>query len=309
MPASPEAPVDLPEPGPGGLTWRVLLRHAEDRLRAYGVASPGAEARWIVEEASGAEGADLLAVLDHTVRTAGAAAVQRMLTRRRAGEPLQYVLGHWAFRSLDLAVDARVLIPRPETEVVAGVAIDAVRAAVDRSSPSGAPVVAVDLGTGSGAIGLSIAVEVPGVEVWCTDRSADALAVAGANLAGLGYAATRVRLAVGSWFAALPEALRGRVAVAVSNPPYIADGETLDDVVDRWEPATALRSGPSGLESYAELAAEAPSWLARPGVLVVEIAPHQVEAVADLFSAAGAEVGGGEDLAGRARWVAARWTT
>ena len=166
----------------------------------------------------------------------------RMVARRRAGEPLQYAIGAWGFRRLDLYLDRRVLIPRPETEQVVEVALR--RAAAARRCR--APLV-VDLGTGSGAIALSIAVEVPGADVWATDVSADALAVARANLAGLGgRAATRVRLVEGSWFDALPEAFRGQVHLLVSNPPYVADGETLPAEVADWEPPGALRAGPHG---------------------------------------------------------------
>src|SRR5206468_3011716 len=119
------------------------------------------------------------------------------------GEPLQYVLGHWGFRTLDLLVDPCVLIPRPETEVVAGAAIDELRRINGRT--------ALDLGTGSGAIGLAIAVEVPSAQVWAVDRSPDALDVARANLAGIGRAGARVRLLESDWFAALPDELRGAV--------------------------------------------------------------------------------------------------
>ncbi len=144
--------------------------------------------------------------------------VDEMVARRAKGEPLQYVLGRWGFRTLDLMVDRRVLIPRPETEVVAGLAIDAL-------PTSG---VLVDLGTGSGAIALSAAAERwPDVEVWATDASAEALAVARANLAGLGRRGAVVRLVEGDWFVALPHELRGHVDVLVSNPPYVAATDPL----------------------------------------------------------------------------------
>src|SRR5438105_5970876 len=143
-----------------------------------------------------------------------------MVARRAAGEPLQYVLGRWAFRTLDLMVDRRVLIPRPETEQVVEVALAEARRLHAR--------IAADLGTGSGAIALSLAAELPGVDVWATDVSADALAVARANLAGIGtFAAARVRIQEGDWFGALPPELRGRLDIVVSNPPYIGDDESL----------------------------------------------------------------------------------
>jgi release factor glutamine methyltransferase len=169
--------------------------------------------------------------------------------------------------------------------------------------------VAVDLGTGSGALALALAVERPGLEVWGTDVSDDALAVARANLAGVGRAATRVRLAQGRWFDALPDELAGRIDVIVSNPPYVADDEIVDlpDEVRDWEPHVALFSGPTGLEDIEHLLAEAPRWLARPGSLLVELAPHQARTARRLAAAAGfASATAWPDLTGRDRIVLAR---
>jgi release factor glutamine methyltransferase len=265
------------------------------------VDDPAGEVRWIVEEASGRDGAEQVLALDQPVTEREARSVEAMVGRRAAGEPLQYVLGRWGFRTLDLLVDRRVLIPRPETEVVAGLAIEAL-AALDR------PGVAVDLGTGSGAIALSLAAERwPQVEVWATDASADALAVARANLAGLGRRAGVVRLVEGDWFDALPLSLRGRTDVIVSNPPYVADGEPLPAAVADWEPTGALRAGPDGLDALRRLIAGAPGWLSPEGVLVLEIGETQGEAVVALAGAAGlrhARVD--RDLAGRDRALVAR---
>lgn len=272
--------------------WRDFLRVASERVGPQ-------EARWLVERATGREGADHLLSLDEPVSARAAPFFLDMLERRVAGEPLQYVLGRWQFRTLELFVDRRVLIPRPETEVVAGHAIDA----------AGGRDVAVDLGTGSGAIALSLAAEVPGLEVWAADSSGDALDVARANLAGVGtLAASRVRLVAGDWYGALPDVLRGRVDVIVSNPPYIADGEELpDDVVD-WEPAAALFAGPTGLEAIEHIVAGAGDWLSPQGTLVVELAPHQAGAVVQLVRDAGAmNAVVHPDLAGRDRCLVARW--
>lgn len=131
------------------------------------------EARWLCEVATGRDGAELEAAAHEPANQRMVAHLDSMLARYRAGEPLQYVLGRWGFRTLDLAVDRRVLIPRPESELVAGRAIE-----LARSVP--APRRVADLGTGSGAIGLSLAAELPldGTEVWLTDASDDALAVA-----------------------------------------------------------------------------------------------------------------------------------
>jgi len=225
-----------------------------------------------------------------------------MVERRERGEPLQYVLGIWSFRNLELVVDRRVLIPRPETEVVVEVAL----AELARLAPE-QPLVA-DLGTGSGAIALAVAMEVPKARVWGTDRSPDALAVARANLAGLGSrVAPRVRLATGDWFAALPTDLRGRVDLVVSNPPYVGAGEDLPADVADWEPAGALVAGPTGLEDVARIVAEAPAWLRRPGALVIEIAPHQAADAVALSRRAGFdEVEVHPDLVGRLRALVGR---
>jgi len=263
------------------------------------------EARRIVERVSGYEGADLLLHLDDDAPVRALPFAQAMVERRVKGEPLQYVLGRWGFRTLDLYVDRRVLIPRPETEAAVEVALAELRA-ICREGDRAA--VAVDLGTGSGAIALSIAREVPDAEVWATDVSPDALAVARANLAGLGSQyASHVRLVEGAWFEALPDQLRGRVDLIVSNPPYVSAAETLPAEVADWEPAGALLAGPTGLEAIAHIVAGAPAWLARPGRLVVEIAPHQAGAAADLARAAGlADVDVRPDLQGRLRALVGR---
>ena len=167
---------------------------------------------------------------------------------------------------------------------------------------------AADLGTGSGAIALSLAAEVAGATVWATDVSADALAVARANLAGLGSpAAVRVRLARGRWFDALPVLLQGQYDVIVSNPPYVAAGERLPAEVAEWEPVQALVAGDRGTEAVAEIVAGAPAWLARPGSLVVEIAPRQADEAVRLAREAGFDdVDVRPDLAGRPRVLVAR---
>jgi release factor glutamine methyltransferase len=277
---------------PAALSWREVQRAAADDLRAARVPSPDADARWLVEEAA--------PELDGPVTTRALAHFDAMLARRIAGEPLQYVLGHWAFRSLDLLVDRRVLIPRPETEIVAGAAIDELR--------RGGGTNAVDLGTGSGAIALAIAVEVPAARVWGVDRSADAIAVARANLAGVGRAGARVTLVDGDWYDALPDELLGRVDVLVTNPPYVATADELPREVGEWEPSSALLAGADGLDDIRRIVAGAPGWLTRPGSLVVELDPRQAETVEQLARDAGAtEARAHPDLTGRMRYVVARW--
>jgi release factor glutamine methyltransferase len=213
------------------------------------------------------------------------------------------VLGHWGFRSLDLMVDRRVLIPRPETEQVVEVAL----AELDRLGGREVPTTVVDLGTGSGAIALSIATERVRATVWATDLSAAALEVARANLAGVGRAAARVTLVEGDWYSALPGELRGRVQLVVSNPPYVTTTVELPAEVADWEPSTALLAGDDGLDALRVVVAGAGGWLEPDGVLVCEISPEQAGAVQALAAGHFAEARVEPDLAGRPRTLVARW--
>jgi release factor glutamine methyltransferase len=296
-------------------TWRELREDATRRLRTARHETASREAWWMVEEVSGLRGAELVTGEDEPATLVAGRRVGEMVDRRLAGEPLQYVLGSWSFRGIDLYVDSRVLIPRPETEITAQVAIDeAVRlgARSGRREPwsgTGASFAVADLGTGSGALALALAAELPDAEVWATDRSAEALAVARANLAGSGTGATRVRLAEGSWFDALPADLRGRLRVVVSNPPYVSEPEVADLAPDvSWhEPRIALVSGPTGLEAIEEILGTAPGWLEPRGAAILELDARRVDAATALATAAGfTEVHTEPDLTGRPRVLVAR---
>ena len=268
--------------------------------------TPEVDARRIVEAASGVPPAEFESVLDEPATPLTAARFHSMLERRSRGEPLQYVVGSWGFRTLDLMVDHRVLIPRPETEVVAGWVVDEV-ASRSAAAGRGCEVIVADLGTGSGAIALSVAVECPQARVFATDVSAEALVVASANLAGVGRAATRVSLHKGDWFEALPDALRGSVDVVVSNPPYIGTAEELPPVVADWEPPVALWSGPAGHEAVEQVIGGASQWLRRGGSLVLETASHRAQQTAQMVATAGfVDIRVELDLAGLERIVIGR---
>jgi release factor glutamine methyltransferase len=276
-----------------GTTWRDLYELAATALGSR------QQAGWVIEE---------VGEKDWPLRgfepapPAAWGMVDRLLARSSDGEPLQYIFGHWSFRRLELLVDSRVLIPRPETEVL-------VDEALRELDGHGRNCVVVDLGTGSGAIALSIAIERPGVEVWATDVSAPALQVASANLARLdARTVAKVRLAHGDWWSALPHDLRGQVDLVVSNPPYISSAEMdgLDPAVLAWEPREALESGPTGLEAIEAILLGAQEWLRPDGAAVIELAPHQAPSAAELARRAGfanAEVR--KDLAGRDRVLVA----
>ena len=296
----------------GTVAWRELLAEATARLGGVDTPSAALDARRIVGEVSGHDGTALVLALDEQVTERQMARFDQMVSRRLAGEPLQYVLGRWGFRTLDLAVDRRALIPRPETETVVDVALahlDRIVAA-DAANPddgvAGREHVAVDLGTGTGAIALSIAVERPGTVVWATDASADALNLARANLAGLGRAARLVQMSQGSWFEALPPELVGSVSVIVSNPPYVAESDEIELQVVDWEPHAALFARDDGLADLIAIAEGAHDWLRPSGALIVELAPFQVDRmVATLVANRFVDVEVHRDLAGRDRAISA----
>ncbi len=293
------------------VSWNELMAEAVDRLVALDVPEPELSARWIARQATGTDASEWLEVADRPATKRQVAAFDRMVERRCAGEPLQYVLGSWGFRSLDLFIDRRVLIPRPETEIIAERAL-AEADRLTRARPTNRPgtasdVVVVDLGTGSGAIGLSLALERPGTEVWLTDLSDEALQVARANLAGIGRAGGRVRVAGGSWFEALPNELVGRVGVAVANPPYVAAEADLEPQVAGWEPLSALLADADGTAHLIELIDAAPGWLLDDGALVLEMAPDQVEAMVYRARRRFGEVEPVRDLAGRQRGLVGRF--
>jgi release factor glutamine methyltransferase len=164
-----------------------------------------------------------------------------------------------------------------------------------------------DLGTGSGAVGLSLLHELPlnSATVWMTDISTDAIDVARANAAGLGRPAAGARFEVGSWWDALPSDVAGLFDVVVSNPPYIARGDVeVESSVNNWEPHSALFSGDDGLHDIRVITADAPQWLRSGGLLVVEMGYTQAPHVTELFASAGlTDITVRQDLAGHDRFV------
>lgn len=223
-------------------------------------------------------------------------------TKRARGAPLAYAVGRAPFRHLTLDVDERVLIPRPETELLVDLVLE---------RAGNAEGLAVDVGTGSGAIALALASEGSFTEVVGTDVSLDALAVATANariFAARGALRARVSLAHGSVLAPV-KARRQRAAVIVSNPPYIAFDEARElptDVRD-WEPAVALFSGGQGLDVSAQLVRDAADVLVDGGLLALEVDARRASLVAELVArdARYRDVGVHLDLTGRERYVLA----
>ena len=285
------------------VSWREMLATTVQQL------GNAQEARWLCEHASGMDAAEFSAEQDQLVTVACAKSLHSMVRDRLSGVPLQYVMKRWAFRHLDVMVDERVLIPRPETEQVVQVALDiAVEIAENNESNSALRV--VDLGTGSGVIGLSMAFELgaEAAHVWLTDASVDALDVARANMVGIGRAAANVRVAHGSWWNALPQDIAGQIDIAICNPPYIAhsDSEVAQDV-HMYEPHAALYAHDNGLADLRTVIEGAATWLKKSGWLVLEIGYQQGVDVLAMMTASGlidAEIK--KDLSGRDRIAVGR---
>lgn len=246
-------------------------------------ALPRIDARALAEHASGRSRAWLIAHGDEPVPPGQADAFRALAARRRAGEPLAYLVGWREFRGRRFAVSPAVLVPRPETEGL----VDAALARLEPTGRDGAAPRVLDLGTGSGAIAVSIALERPGAVLTATDASPDALAVARANAAALGAPPIDFRL--GDWWAALP----GDAApfdLVVSNPPYVAaaDPHLLDGSL-RHEPPAALAAGPDGLAAIDAIVAGAAARLVPGGWLLLEHGRDQGAAVRGRLASAGFE--------------------
>lgn len=318
-------------------TVREALTASADALRAAGVEDPRLDAEVLLAEAMGWDRSRIAAGPEAEVPAAAARRFGEMVRRRLRREPVAYILGRKGFRRIELAVDRRVLVPRPETELLVELALEL------------RPRSVLDVGTGSGAVALAIADELPGCEVTATDTSAAALEVARANAGRLGLS-DRVRFEAGSLPAAPPAAVprnrlgpmkpapRNRLGpdrltpaddptvgsgpverplfdLVVANLPYIAEPEwaSLQPEVTEWEPREALLAGPDGLDAIRAFLAECERSLPRypretafavAPALALEVGEGQAGAVADLMRDAGFhEIEIRRDLAGIERVV------
>ena len=277
------------------------LSEAIARLARSGY--PRSDAEELFSRLLGVGRGDLHMGHSRSLTTAEGETIAEWLTRREEGEPVQYITGRAAFRSLDLAVDRRVLIPRPETEGLVEAVIEMLNAERDRwRQPR-----VLDLGTGSGAIALAIAKEWPAANVVASDASEGALEVARENAESLELT-ERVSFRLGDWLDVV--ASDERFEVIVSNPPYISTAEADDLPADvrEWEPHAALFAGEDGLADLRQIVDQSPRHLVAGGLLALELAEARAREVAAWLEGAhdwrGVEVL--DDLSGRPRVLLAR---
>jgi release factor glutamine methyltransferase len=270
-------------------TVREAVGAAVDALRAAGVDAAELDAELLLIEATGWDRAHLAAEPEAKVSSASARRFGQMVRRRLRREPLAYILGRKGFRHIELAVDPRVLIPRPETELVVEVALEL------------GPNTVLEVGTGSGAVALAVANELPEAEVTATDTSPGALELSRSNAARLDLSG-RVRFIEGS----VPAGLRFDLVLA--NLPYVSEGEwgRLQPEIREFEPREALVAGPRGTEAIESLLQELQGG-PRPGAVALEVGAGQADEVAGLVRAAGyTAVEARRDLAGIERVVLGR---
>lgn len=277
--------------------WTILkvLRWTQNRFEERGLRTPRLDAEVLLAHTLAMDRIGLYTRHDQPLDTEELGRYRELIRRRLAGEPVAYLVGRKEFWSLGLAVDERVLVPRPETEIL----VEAVlKVLAGRSAPKVA-----DVGTGSGAIAIALAHERPDAQLVAVERSPGALAVAQANVAAHSLA---VELIAGD----LLEPLVGRApfAAIVSNPPYVAEGDFEALPVEvRREPKEALLAGPDGLRVIRRLIADAPPLLEPGGWLALEVGIGQAAEVARGMGAAGlVEVAVQKDLAGIERVVLGR---
>jgi release factor glutamine methyltransferase len=275
-----------------------LINWAARYLEQSGVIKPRLNAEHLLSLCTGRSRTELYAYHDRPISRLEKESFTVLLRRRAAHEPLQYITGRKGFRYLDLEVDGRVLIPRPETEMLVE------RAVCLLGDFKGHPVV-VDVGTGSGCIALSLARECPATVVYATDISAEALEVACDNARRLELDVV-VSFSRGDLLDALQGELAGRIDLIVCNPPYVreSDFHSLPPEVKEHEPYISLVAGPSGTEVHLRLMQQATRWLAPQGWLLMEGGEDQVHVLAREAAGFGyraAEVH--KDLNGRPRVV------
>lgn len=282
---------------------RQMLAVGVQRLLDAGVDTARLDAEVLMGHVLGLTREQLLGSADLLLSEVHLRPYRELLRRRLEREPIAYITRRQEFWSLEFRVLPDVMIPRPETERLVEISL-----ALARELPKTSSLRVLDIGTGSGAIAISLAKEMPSAVIWATDVSPAALEIARSNAAGNGVAG-RIRFFHGDLFEAIGQ-FPGRFTLIVSNPPYIRSAEidALEPEVSRWEPRGALDGGADGLDFYRRIAREARDYLAPNGAVAVEVGADMGKEVSRLFTAAGYYTGVAivQDYAGRDRVVMAR---
>jgi release factor glutamine methyltransferase len=276
-------------------TLAGVIAAARRRVEQADLDDPALEARLIVEHFTGTERADTLRAPERPVAPDVAAAIDRAIERRLAGEPVHRIFGYRDFYGVRLALSPETLEPRPDTETLVDAILPFLRQVVKREGRCRI----LDLGTGTGAIGLALASQIPQSLVTATDISTEALATAVGNAAAAGVS-SRFKALDSDWFSAIG----GKFHAIVSNPPYIPSEEIdgLQAEVRLHDPRKALDGGPDGLDAYRQIAEGAATHLEHDGQVAVEIGHTQRQEVGRLFAQAGYQlVSMHRDLAGSDR--------
>ncbi len=286
-------------------TVEEALRRASFYLRKAGIDQPRLEAEMLLALCLGLDRLQLRLRQENTLEAADRNGFNACVQRRCSGEPFAYIRGSKDFYGRCFAVNSHVLIPRPETEMIIDIAV---RVSRKIAGTSGRDINCIDLGTGSGVLAVTMALEIVRIKVWAVDISEEALAIAEQNAVTL-KADGKITFCPGNYFDALAGLAHPRFDLIISNPPYISEDDMAALPVDikEYEPLKALLGGEDGLDSYRHILADAAGQINKPGALIMEIGDSQQKDVENMCLETGLfdSVNTHKDLAGRPRVVEA----
>ncbi len=287
-------------------TIRNILKWAIATLKEAETDSPGINADTLLSFVLSCDRARLYTNPDEIITDAGINRYKDLIKERTRHVPLQYLTGHVEFMSLDFFVDKRVLIPRPETEIL----VETVLIKAQEKQYSNRKTTIMDIGTGSGCIAISLAKNLSNVEIYASDNSQEALLVAETNVQRHDVA-DKVHLLHGDIFSAFNSHIeKGKVDFIVSNPPYVSESEwkNLEPELRDHEPREALVGGKDGLCFYIQIINDASAWLIPGGYLVIEIGETQADTIISLMESKGHydDIEISKDLQGKERVISAR---
>ncbi len=266
-------------------TIRNILRWAIDTLKNSNIESPSINAETLLAHVLSCDRIELHTNPDKIINDGDINKYKTLINKRANHVPLQYITGHVEFMSLDFVVDERTLLPRHDTEILVEAALNKIK----NRTPSNKTMTVVDIGTGCGNIAISLATNLQNAQVYASDISREALAVAGINIRRR-RVADRVHLFHGDLIEAFDGYLdKGNVDLIVSNPPYVreADWNKLEPEINEHEPRDALVGGKDGLCFYKRIIREAPEWLRPEGFLILEVGETQAETIIELIETEG----------------------